>query len=393
MRIAVALCFVFAVASAIPVQDDSSLPVNDLKVIQSIDSKGLWTAGANKRFDGVTRAQAHRLLGVKFPADAVNCPHDVSASPVKDLPSDFDSRTQWPGFIHGVQDQGQCGSCWAFGATETLADRFAIASKGAINFDMSAQDLVSCDTTHDMGCGGGYPTYAADYLVNTGVVALSCEPYVSGDGSVPPCATACANPSDKFTQYKYSNWSYFIGEDALKAELVANGPIAVAFAVYNDFFNYASGVYTADESSGLAGYHAVKLIGYGVASVPAPPVDCDEKHPGKYKCDAGTTCCCDKRFHFLFINKCEHYQCCASADQCKNPAGQGGCTTSKASDKHVATPNPDMQVPYWIVQNSWGASWGDNGTFKILRGKDECGIETGPLDRGCPIAGTPLIQA
>ena len=388
-KTAIALIVLFAVASAIPVQDDSSLLVNDPNMIKSINSKGLWTAGANKRFEGVSRAQASHLLGVKFPADAVNCPHDVSAAPVKDVPAEFDTRTQWPGFIHGVQDQGQCGSCWAFGATETLADRFAIASKGAINFDMSAQNLVSCDTTHDMGCGGGWPTYAADYLVSTGVVALSCEPYTSGDGSVAPCATACATPSDKFTQYKYSNWSYFIGEDALKAELVANGPIAVAFAVYNDFFNYKDGVYTADESTGLAGYHAVKLIGYGVANVPAPPVDCDAKHPGKYQCDAGTTCCCDKRFHFLFINKCEHYQCCASADQCKNPSGQGGCTTSKATQ--TRQPNPDMQVNYWIVQNSWGPSWGDNGTFKILRGKDECGIETGPLDRGCPIAGTPLL--
>jgi len=32
-------------------------------------------------------------------------------------------------------------------------------------------------------------------------------------------------------------------------------------------------------------------------------------------------------------------------------------------------------VPYWLVVNSWNADWGDKGTFKILKGKDECGIE------------------
>ena len=105
-KTAIALIVLFAVASAIPVHDDSSLLVNDPNMIQSINSKGLWTAGANKRFEGVSRAQASHLLGVKFPADAVNCPHDVSAAPVKDLPAEFDTRTQWPGFIHGVQDQG-----------------------------------------------------------------------------------------------------------------------------------------------------------------------------------------------------------------------------------------------------------------------------------------------
>ena len=32
-------------------------------------------------------------------------------------------------------------------------------------------------------------------------------------------------------------------------------------------------------------------------------------------------------------------------------------------------------VPFWLCVNSWNTEWGDNGFFKILRGKNHCGIE------------------
>jgi cathepsin B len=40
-------------------------------------------------------------------------------------------------------------------------------------------------------------------------------------------------------------------------------------------------------------------------------------------------------------------------------------------------------TPYWLVANSWNSDWGDNGYFRILRGKDECGIE-GSISAGLP---------
>lgn len=33
-------------------------------------------------------------------------------------------------------------------------------------------------------------------------------------------------------------------------------------------------------------------------------------------------------------------------------------------------------TPYWLCVNSWNSSWGEKGLFKILRGSDECGIES-----------------
>jgi len=311
-----AFLIAFAVASPLHsslVEDDA--PVLDEEIIADVnEQKAGWTASKNERFDGVKMSEAKRLLGLRIPEVGVSCTHLMSQmeKPTIAVPDSFDARVQWPGYIHPIANQAQCGSCWAFAAAETLSDRLAIATNNATNLILSPQSLVSCDK-QDMGCGGGWPQFAADFLVSTGIPTDACVPYTAGTGRVDACQAACKDGS-KPVYYKYDSWDYTIGVDAIKAAVFSQGPVAVSMAVYQDFFTYSTGVYKRT-SGGLAGYHAIKLLGWGT--------------------DAGSD--------------------------------------------------------YWIVANSWGTTWGEDGFFRIVRGTNECGIELGALDRACPLGGVPHV--
>jgi cathepsin B len=183
------------------------------------------------------------------------------------VPSTFDSRTQWGDCVHPIRDQAQCGSCWAFGASEALSDRFCISSNGKTNVVLSPEDLVACDTV-DQGCNGGYLSMAWRYLTNTGIVTDTCFPYSSGSGTVPHCPHGqCQDTSEDYVKYKCTSGSIVEATtvDEIKSEIYAHGPMETAFDVYEDFMNYKSGVYH-HVTGKLDGGHAVKILGWGTES-------------------------------------------------------------------------------------------------------------------------------
>jgi len=177
-------------------------------------------------------------------------------------PASFDSRTQWSGKIHAIRDQASCGSCWAFGASEALSDRLAIA--GGSNLVLSPQDLVSCEKDQ-MACNGGYLNRAWDYMTATGIVSDACMPYTSGKGVVAACPKSCTG-SGAWVKYHCKAGTTVTARtiSGIQSEIQARGPMETGFTVYSDFMNYKSGIY--QHKTGISeGGHAVKIVGWGTS--------------------------------------------------------------------------------------------------------------------------------
>lgn len=235
-------------------------PVNE-QMVQSIRAKtSLWQPHetTTNPFANQTKEQLFARCGTYIVPPNKQYP----GSTVVSVPAEFDARTQWGSEVHPIRDQQQCGSCWAFGATEAFSDRIAIASKGATNVVLSPEDLVSCDT-NDYGCNGGYMDMAWEYLQDNGALSDACFPYQAGSGNAPACETKCVD-GEAFTRHKCVSGSVrqSQGVEQIKSEIYAHGPVEGAFTVYTDFFNYQSGVYTPT-STDVAGGHAIKILGWG----------------------------------------------------------------------------------------------------------------------------------
>jgi len=104
-------------------------------------------------------------------------------------------------------------------------------------------------------------------MISSGVVLDSCVPYTSGKAGIDgACPASCTASGHSYKKYHATGTVHsFTSITAIQNEIQTNGPIEVAFSVYQDFMSYKSGVYQ-HTSGGYAGGHAVKMIGWGSES-------------------------------------------------------------------------------------------------------------------------------
>jgi hypothetical protein len=233
-------------------------------------------------------------------------PHKRDLLKRQNYPANYDWATL--GGVTSVKNQGSCGSCWSFSSTGALEGAYFAKYKKLVSF--SEQQLVSCaDSTYgNHGCNGGWPSNAFRYwqLVTKGDNTEENYPYVcSQTGS--GTAPSCNTALAKAVVSGTAVTGYYdSSQDRNCPDHINN---AAAFDAALKAAVYRSPVSVA-VCAGVPGF-------------------------GQYK--KGTI------------------------------YGQSGVAPCQTPDHAVLVTG--WGPGYWIVKNTWGTSWGNNGYINIAQGK------------------------
>mmetsp|Transcript_7903 Transcript_7903/g.11071 ORF Transcript_7903/g.11071 Transcript_7903/m.11071 type:complete len:624 (-) Transcript_7903:153-2024(-) len=252
---------------------------------------------------------------------------------VADLPANWDWRNiNGTNFLTESRNQHipqYCGACWAFGTLSMLNDRIKIAQKGGYPETILApQVLINCGGGGS--CNGGNVGGVFDYLERHGLPDETCQNYeATNDGNdcspLGVCETCSPNGTcaqiKNPTLWTLAEYGYADGGSDLDAKAQ---PVASAQKLKAEIYQngpLACGIHATDELEAFGTTKAVESYPGGIFEqrvlLPMPN-------------------------HILSI------------------VGWGT--------------DPD-HGEYWIIRNSWGTYWGEDGFAKIRMGGKNLGVE------------------
>jgi cathepsin L len=248
-------------------------------------------------------------------------------SPVAELPNSVDWRQK--GVVTPVKSQGGCGSCWAFATTAMLESHVAIHA--GVLFELSTQELVSCmenplQCGGNGGCTGATAELALEFVRQHGMV----QEWEFGYQSYHGAAVNCTLQDVESALLRGANKTHYKG-----AVASIQGWVALPTNNYTTLMN------------------AVAKVGPVAVSVAATPW-------ALYK--------------------------------------EGVFESSMKSEKetnvnHLVVldgygTDEETGVDYWLVRNSWGPMWGEDGYIRLKRvdpvsltdPEMDCGMDVTPSD-------------
>jgi len=221
----------------------------DLRNSQEAKSGGSAIHGVT-RFSDMSQSEFESSMLTSDPSMRTNG-GDVA---VIDTPVDATAGLiDWSGKLTtAVKDQGYCGSCWAFSATEQI-ESDAIRTLGFSTTKLlSPQQITSCDTKSS-GCNGGWTERAYDYVKKAGGLETNADyPYTSYQGVTGTCKAS----SSKYV-VTVSSYTTLKGESAMASYVQKTGPLSVCLDA-SSWNSYKNGIMT---SCGQRVDHCVQAVG------------------------------------------------------------------------------------------------------------------------------------
>ena len=228
--------------------------------IKRFNSMNLSSVHAHNEFSDWSREEYRRMLGLR------NMPAPETHGEVMEE-SGVPNAVDWvaAGYVNPVQNQGSCGSCWAFSATAATESAYAIKHGKTSLYKLSEQQLTSCSSSYgNGGCNGGWYYYAWDYTKTYAQESESNYPYTSGSFGV--TGSCKYNASYGLVKTAATDYTKVSGTTSAMQTAVALKPNSVAIQADTTYFQtYSSGILTSS-ACGTNIDHAVVVTGYNVSS-------------------------------------------------------------------------------------------------------------------------------
>ncbi len=282
----------------------------------------------------------------------------ASVEVIPPLPKEFDGRIVWEKYLSPIRNQGSCGDCYAHASVGSLSDRYALLTLGSVKVKLSASDMTICmlndpkmtasfqqvkrfyedyikeekKAHEDIGCFGNTLYNAGKYLYIEGAPTEECIP----DSLV----TGVKNPSDT------PSCEVVEGKDL---DLCADGKTAQRYfrAIRTYQIDYM------DPTSNVIEKNIMYDI-YRWGPIAAGFIVFDD-----------------------FLNDYK------GNDIYTHPKTGASSQNKLGHAIRIVGWGEEIQnginIPYWIIANSWGTKWGKGGYFKMQRNLPECDLEKNTL--------------